>query len=141
MAKPELLEEKERRTLPVPLVIEILPGQAAEGILEIFEPGTYEDKTLRELVDAVLSRQDLSVEERQIMEDILSQLEEGILLCGGRPVEGFPLEHARIEETEEGEKYYYVAARAIRPQEGGENCDETAQESRQSETPSFFGAG
>ena len=116
-----VLEEKEgeRRKLPVPLVVEILPGQAAEGLLEVFEPGTYEGKTLQELVDVMLSRQDLSVEEREILEDILQQMERGVLLCAGRPIDGDPLERARVEETDEGEKYYYVAVRALRPQEGG----------------------
>jgi hypothetical protein len=112
-------KEKERRKLPVPLVVEILPGQAAEGLLEVFEPGTYEGKTLQELVDFILARKDLSVEEREILEDILLQMERGVLLCAGRPIEGDPLERARVEETEEGEKYYYVAVRAVRPQEGG----------------------
>ncbi|MEJ5364475.1 MAG: hypothetical protein WHS86_05200 [Desulfosoma sp.] len=112
-------KEKERRKLPVPLVVEILPGQAAEGLLEVFEPGTYEGKTLQELVDVILARQDLSIEEREILEDILLQMERGVLLCAGRPIEGDPLERARVEETDEGEKYYYVAVRALRPQEGG----------------------
>ncbi|ROQ90826.1 hypothetical protein [Desulfosoma caldarium] len=111
--------DKESRKLPVPLVVEVLPGQAAEGLLEVFEPGTYEGRTLQELVNAVLSRQDLSVEEREILEEILFQMEDGVLLCAGRPAEGDPLEKARVEQTEEGEKYYYVAVRVLRPQEGG----------------------
>lgn len=119
--KLHLEEDKDKasRKLPVPLVVEVLPGQAAEGLLELFEPGTYEGRTLQELVHAVLSRQDLSVEEREILEEIVFQMENGVLLCAGRPAEGDPLERARVEETEEGEKYYYVAVRALRPQEGG----------------------
>ncbi|MEJ5348960.1 MAG: hypothetical protein WHS46_09765 [Desulfosoma sp.] len=116
-------EDKKIRKLPVPLVVEVLPGQAAEGILEVFEPGTYEGRTLQELINVVLSREDLSVEEREILEEILFHMENGVLLCGGRPAEGDPLERARVEETEEGEKYYYVAVRALRPQEGGHPGD------------------
>lgn len=118
-------KEKESRRLPVPLVVEVIPGQAAEGLLEVFEPGSYEGRSLQELVNAVLGRQDLSVEEREILEDILLQMESGVLLCWGRPLEGDPVERARVEETDEGEKYYYVAVRALRPQEGGfEHRDE-----------------
>ncbi len=112
-------EEKKIRKLPVPLVVEVLPGQAAEGILEVFEPGTYEGRTFQELINAVLSREDLSVEEREVLEEILFHMENGVLLCGGRAAEGDPLERARVEQTEDGEKYYYVAVRALRPQEGG----------------------
>jgi hypothetical protein len=41
------------------------------------------------------------------------------LLCRGKAIEGTPLEQAVLEETEAGEKYLYVAVRAIKPQEGG----------------------
>lgn len=116
-----VLEEKDKevRKMPVPLVVEIIPGQAAEGLLEVFEPETYEGRTLQELVDAILARQDLSVEEREVLDDISAQMERGVLLCAGRPIDGDPLERARVEEADDGEKYYYVAVRALRPQEGG----------------------
>ena len=33
----------------LPLVLEILPGHAAEGLIDIYEPGSYEAKSLQNL--------------------------------------------------------------------------------------------
>jgi hypothetical protein len=102
-----------------PLVLEIMPGHAAEGLIEIYEPGSYEGKTLRKLCDRTLSKKNLTIEEQLITEDISRQLEGGKLLCRGQEIEGTALEFAVSEQTEAGEKYFYVPVRAIKPQEGG----------------------
>ena len=102
-----------------PLVLEIIPGHAAEGLIEIYEPGSYEGKTLRKLCDRTLSKKNLAIEEQLIAEDIARQLDGGKLLCRGQDIEGTALEFAISEETEAGEKYFYVPVRAIKPQEGG----------------------
>lgn len=111
------------RILPMeqllPLVFEILPGQAGEGLLDVFEPGTYGHKSIRELVDGTLARENWSVEERQLVEEIRRQLFGGKLLIKGREVRGSVMEHVSLEETDEGERYLYVAVRAVKPQEGG----------------------
>jgi hypothetical protein len=103
----------------LPLVLEIMPGHAADGLIEIYEPGSYEGKTLRKLCDRALSKKNLTIEEQLIVEDIARQLDGGKLLCRGQDIEGTALEFAISEETEAGEKYFYVPVRAIKPQEGG----------------------
>jgi hypothetical protein len=112
------LETEELQQL-LPLVVEIIPGQAAEGLIDIYEPGSYEGKTLRKLCDKTLSKKKWSIEEQLIIEDISRQLDGGKLLCRGHDIEGAALEYAVSEETEAGEKYLYVPIRAIKPQEGG----------------------
>ncbi len=123
MAEAEAEAEKARRRDVVeqvlPLVVELIPGQAGEGLIEVHEPGSYEVQSLRNLCERLLSRTNWSVEEQQILEDIKRQLEGGRLLCRGRPVDGAALNYAVVEETEAGEKYLYVPVRAIKPQEGG----------------------
>ncbi len=109
--------KKERKLLP--LVLEILPGQAGDGLLAIFAPGSYEERPLADLCQEVLARSDWSIEERQILEDIQRQLQGGKLLARGRELREPPLAYARLEETEAGEAYWYVPVRAIKPQEGG----------------------
>ncbi|UCG14587.1 MAG: hypothetical protein JSU72_09135 [Deltaproteobacteria bacterium] len=117
------LETEELQQL-LPLVLEIMPGQAAEGLIDIFDPGSYEGKTLRKLCDRAMSKKKWSIEEQLIIEDISRQLDGGKLLCRGQEIEGSALEYAVPEQTEAGEKYLYVPVRAIKPQEGGfgNNC-------------------
>ncbi len=103
----------------LPLVIEILPGQAGEGLIDIYEPGSYEGIPLRELVYKTLGKKNWSIEEKQILEDINRQLSGGKLLTRGKEIQGTAQGQAVLEETEEGEKYIYVSVRAIKPQEGG----------------------
>lgn len=112
------LETEERQQL-LPLVVEIIPGQAAEGLIDVYEPGSYEGKTLRKLCDKTLIKKKWTIEEQLIIEDIRRQLEGGKLLCRGKEIEGSALEYAVAEKTEAGEKYLYIPVRAIRPQEGG----------------------
>ncbi len=119
MTEVVLSSEEQRREQPLPLVVEILPGQAGEGLLAIFEPGTYEDQTLADLCQEMLARRDWSIEERQILEDIQRQLQGGTLLARGRDTQSPALAYARLELSEEGESYLYVPVRAIKPQEGG----------------------
>jgi hypothetical protein len=121
MGEPELekeREQEERRSI-LPLVIEIMPGQASEGLVDIHEAGSYQEVSLRQLVEKALSRTDLSIEERLVLEDIQRQLDGGILLSRGREIDGPAADYASVEETEAGEKYLYVPIRAIKPQEGG----------------------
>ncbi|MES0447823.1 MAG: hypothetical protein ABUJ92_14920 [Desulfobacterales bacterium] len=105
----------------LPLVLEVMPGHAAEGLIAIYEPGSYEGKTLRKLCDQTLNKKNLTIEEQLIAEDVARQLEGGKLLCRGQEIEGTALEFAVSEQTEAGEKYFYVPVRAIKPQEGGYN--------------------
>jgi len=112
------LETQEQQQL-LPLVVEIMPGQAAEGLIDIYEPGSYEGKTLRKLCDRTLSKKKWTIEEQLVVEDINRQLAGGKLLCRGQEIEGAALEYAVTEQTEAGEKYLYVPIRAIKPQEGG----------------------
>jgi len=115
--KKALETEESRQVLP--LIVEIIPGHAAEGLIDIYEPGSYEGRTLRKLCERTLSKEKWSIEEQLIIEDITRQLEGGKLLCGGHEIEGPALEYAVTEQTEAGEKYLYVPIRAIKPQEGG----------------------
>jgi hypothetical protein len=112
---PQADEEEELK----PLVLEIIPGHAAEGLIEIYQPGSYEGESLRRLCEEALMKKNLSIEEQLIVEDISRQLAGGKLLCRGQEIGGTALEFAVSEQTEAGEKYYYVPVRAIRPQEGG----------------------
>lgn len=115
----QLQIDEEEKLLP--LVLEIMPGHAAEGIIDIYEPGSYTAKSLRKLCDKTLNKKNLSIEEQLIVEDIKRQLDGGKLLCRGQETDGTALEYAISEETEAGEKYLYVPVRAIKPQEGGNN--------------------
>jgi hypothetical protein len=121
MAEPELEKEREReeRRSVLPLVIEIMPGQASEGLVDIHEAGSYQGASLRQLVEKTLGRIDLTIEERQVLEEIKRQLDGGTLLCRGKEIDVPAAEYASVEETEAGEKYLYVPIRAIKPQEGG----------------------
>jgi hypothetical protein len=111
--------EKQPKEQPLPLVVEILPGQAGEGLLTVFDPGSYEDKHLVDLCRQMLDRRDWSIEERQVLEDIRRQLQGGKLLAKGRDTQAPALDYARLEQSEAGENYFYVPVRAIKPQEGG----------------------
>jgi hypothetical protein len=97
--------ETEESQQVLPLILEILPGHAAEGLIDIYEPGSYEGKTLRKLCERTLSKKKWSIEEQLIIEDITRQLHGGKLLCGGHEIEGGAVEYAVTEETEAGEKY------------------------------------
>ncbi|MFZ2089348.1 MAG: hypothetical protein WAU47_12310 [Desulfobaccales bacterium] len=121
MADIQIKSEEQAKKLqkPLPLVLEIIPGQAGEGLVVVLEPGSYESSTLKDLCDQALSRTDWSIEERQVLEDIQRQLQGGKLLCQGRDLEGPATTFTSLEETEAGEAYLYVPVRAIKPQEGG----------------------
>ena len=115
--KPE--DHPKQVARPLPLVLEIIPGQAGEGLVMVMEPGSFEGRSLRELCQQALSRTDFSIEERQILEDIERQLTGGKLLCQGRDLEAPAQTFGTAEETGAGEAYLYVPVRAIKPQEGG----------------------
>ena len=115
--KKALKAEEEQQVLP--LVIEIMPGQAGEGLVDIYQPGSYEGKSLRQLCQKTLDKKDLSIEEQLILEDIERQLKGGKFLSRGQDIDSMPQAYAVMEETEAGEKYLYIPVRAIKPQEGG----------------------
>jgi hypothetical protein len=103
----------------LPLVLEIVPGQAREGVVDIYQPGTYNRKTLKQLVDMTLAK-DMAIEDRQIVDEVKKQLSGGILLYNGKEIHSSPLDYAVKEKTAAGEEYLYVRLRAIKPQEGGQ---------------------
>jgi hypothetical protein len=115
--KKDLKTEEEQQVLP--LVIEIMPGQAGEGLVDIYQPGSYEGKSLRQLCQKTLDKKDLSIEEQLILEDIQRQLKGGKFLSRGQDIDSMAQAYAVMEETEAGEKYLYIPVRAIKPQEGG----------------------
>ena len=115
--KKALKAEEEQQVLP--LVIEIMPGQAGEGLVDIYQPGSYEGKSLRQLCQKTLDKKDLSIEEQLVLEDIQRQLKGGKFLSRGQDIDSMPQAYAVMEETEAGEKYLYIPVRAIKPQEGG----------------------
>src|SRR4030067_265869 len=63
-------------------------GEPADGLIDIYEPGSYEGQTLRKLCERTLNKRDWSIEELQVLEDIRRQLEGGRLICRGKPIEG-----------------------------------------------------
>lgn len=119
MAEPKKALQTEIVEQVLPLVLEIIPGQAGEGLIDIYEPGRYEGQSLWKLCEKTLSKKNWSIEEQQILEDIKRELNGGRLLCRGQQIEGTALDYAAIEQTEARERYLYVPVRAIKPQEGG----------------------
>jgi len=119
MAEPKRPLQTDVVEQVLPLVLEIIPGQAGEGLIDIYEPGTYKEQSLRKLCEKTLSKKNWSIEEQQVLQDIRRQLDGSRLLCRGRQIEGTALDHAALEQTEAGERYLYVPVRAIKPQEGG----------------------
>lgn len=107
----------------LPLVIEIIPGQAAEGLIQVFEPGTHEGRSLQDLVTEILNKEDWSLEDRQILVDIRRQMQGGKFLWRGHEIQGDVKDYAVLEKTDAGEEYLYVPIRVIKPQEGG--CSST----------------
>ena len=110
--------EKAGLEAKLPLVLEIVPGQAREGIIDIYDAGSYTGKNLKELVGETLAKE-RSIEERQIVQDIKKQLDDGKLIYKGNEIKSNPLDYAVIEKTEAGEEYLYIRLTAIKPQEGG----------------------
>lgn len=119
MAEPKRALQTDVVEQVLPLVLEIIPGQAGEGLIDVYEPGSYEGQSLWKLCEKTLSKKNWSIEEQQILEDIKRQLDGGRLLCRGQRIEGPALDYAALEETEAGERYLHVPIRAIKPQEGG----------------------
>jgi hypothetical protein len=115
VVQPEIMVREQ----VLPLVLEIIPGQAGEGLIDVYEPGSYEGHSLRTLCERTLSKTHWSIEEQQILDDIKRQLDGGRLLSKGGTIDRAVLEYAVLEETEKGEKYLYAAVRALKPQEGG----------------------
>lgn len=87
MAEPKRALQTDIIKQVLPLVLEIIPGQAAEGLVDIYEPGSYEGQSLWKLCEKTLSKKDWSIEEQQVVEDIKRQLDGGRLLCRGQQLE------------------------------------------------------
>ncbi len=115
----EKAEQPARSAQLLPLVVEIIPGQAGEGLIEVFEPGSYEGKSLQELCDRMLAKKNWSIEDLQVLEDIERQLDGGRLLVRWGEIRDPAEKFAILEQSPAGENYLYVAVRAIKPQEGG----------------------
>ena len=60
-AEPHRALETEEAEQLLPLVIEVLPGQAGEGLVDIYQPGAYEGKSLRNLCESTLKKKDLTI--------------------------------------------------------------------------------
>lgn len=90
MPEKDGLQEVMLLAKPLPLVVEILPGQAGEGLIDIYEPGNYEGISLRDLVNKTLGKKNWSIEEKQILDDINRQLSGGKLLIRGKEIRGQP---------------------------------------------------
>jgi len=116
IGKKEIKNKKLEQMLP--LLLEIIPGQAKRGIAHLFYPSEYQGKSISELAKIVLSKE-VSLEEREIMKSIKENLEMGKLLYNGEEVSGDPLKYAVEQVTEANQKYYLVQLRAIGPQKGG----------------------
>ena len=111
--KAEASEEK------LPLVIQVIPGQAREGLMTMFPVGKWEAKNLSDLVEEAMSKEH-NVEDREVLNKIHEQMGGGgKLLYEGKEIHSNPLDYAKIEKTETGERYYYIELKAIKPQEGG----------------------
>ena len=117
MEKKQKIKQTASLEERLPLVLEIVPGQAEEGLVNIFEPGTYQTD-LKTLVNDALGK-DYSIEERQVVKDINTQLEGGMLIYKGKEIGSNPLDYAIKERSEAGEDYLFIQLRAIKPQEGG----------------------
>lgn len=102
----------------LPLVLEIIPGQAKEGIMEIYEHASYQGKSLKSLVDNALGKE-RSLEDMQVVQEINRQLSGGKLLYNGKEIGYNATDHTIVEKTENGEEYLYCRLRVIKPQEGG----------------------
>ena len=98
--KPD--DQPKKAIRPLPLVLEIIPGQAGEGLVVVMEPGSYEEFTLRDLCRQALERTDFSIEDRQILEDIKRQLQGGSSSAGGGTWKAPPNPAARWERPRPG---------------------------------------
>lgn len=114
----------------LPLILEVAPGQADNGMLEKYAVTDYKNASIEDLVDDALeAKQSLtgtSLEERRTAENVEEQLQGGgNLLYEGDAVNpnADPTDYATIETTSEGEDFLYVKLQAVRPQEGGHDID------------------
>lgn len=112
ITKKRTLEEK------LPLVIEIIPGQAMQGLVTVFDYEEWKSKDLQSLVKTALEKT-YSLEEQELLKKVKEQLTGGKLLSKGKEVESSPLDYAVKERTESGQEYFYIELKAIKPQEGG----------------------
>jgi len=102
----------------LPLVVEIMPGQAREGLIQVLQPNEYKGKKIEEIVKITLEKP-VNIEDKNIVEKVKEELDGGKILYNNRETEGDISKYLVKEKTENGEEYYYVGLRAIRPQEGG----------------------
>lgn len=103
----------------LPLLIKVSPGQERKGLVKLFEHGDYNGQTTRYLVGQMLKDENLSVEDKSMVEQIISLLDGGQLLHHGELVEHNPFAYTTLKRTKANEKYHYLELRVIRPEEGG----------------------
>src|SRR3989338_1855325 len=89
------------------LVLEIIPGQAKEGLMTVFEAGKWRKQELSDLVKQALGK-DRSIEERDLVAKVKEQLNGGKLLYNNKEVHSNPMDYAVREETEARQAYLYV---------------------------------
>ena len=117
-------EETERTTSGdergnLPLVIELLPGQAREGLVTIFDSGDWEGRKTSNLIAEALGNEH-DVEDRRLADRVETQLNSGgQLLYNGQSVGDNPAEYTVREQSASGQDYLYAAFSVIQPQEGG----------------------
>ncbi|MBI4983074.1 hypothetical protein HZC32_00310 [Candidatus Woesearchaeota archaeon] len=107
----------------LPLVLQIIPGQAKTGVYCKFEAGTWEGENIASLVNAALKRE-YSIEDREVLAKIKEQVNDGgKLLYQGKDIDTNGLSAYLVKEkTDSGQEYFYSELKAIKAQEGGGYC-------------------
>jgi hypothetical protein len=103
----------EKSTGMLPLVLEIKPNQAAEGLVGVFKPNEYCEQNVDSLARTILENPDLNDLERGIVSDIERNLRNGELKMHGKKAAGFAKGYATLEKSEAGEPFLYLELRAI----------------------------
>lgn len=116
-------EQSTQAAAPVatlPLVIEIMPGQAQQGLVGAFMPDEYEGKSLAELVRSTMNSPNMTDEDRALLREVKQNMSNGKILYRGNDVPSGPaVKYAVERKTEAQEDILYIELRAIQPQEGG----------------------
>lgn len=103
------------------LVIEILPGQAKEGVINCFGEGTWEKKNLNSLVQETIKDADSKkvIDQQAVLTKVKEQMKGGKLLYNGQEIGSNPMDYVTKETSGTGAEYYYLPLRLVKPQEGG----------------------
>ena len=115
------LLKKEKKEIPkdLPLVVEIIPGAAEEGLVRAFNVGEYDiEKNVKALAKEILSGE-YDMEEGHLIQRINKEINGGKYLIGEEEVNSKIRNYVAKETTEDGLDYLYLQLRIVRPQEGG----------------------